>query len=260
MGKVYCVVMPGLLNQLWRFLTTMDAKAATSLFVSVVLLGFVVLMFFFGEQWLGVQEDSAVNELLLRAQSSPWAVLIVISVYVLLALTGFPQILMIGATVVAFGPVNGAVYAWIATLTSAVFTFGLGRFFGGDSVVRYGGERAAGLISFVSRHGILASGLVRVVPSAPFIVINAAAGAAHIPLWKYLIGTGAGIMPKIGLVATLHAVAFTDAELTNGINDLVGFFTSRRPQDIALIALIIVLWLIFLLGVRRLYLWLRRDR
>jgi len=246
-----------LLSRLWRFVTTMDARAWTSLFVSTVLLAFVVAMFLFGERWLGLEEEGRVETFLAEAAGSPYAVIGVISVYILLALTGFPQILLIAATVFAFGPQMGAAYAWIATLTSAILTFYLGGLLGGGAVRRIGGGRVRAMIDFLGRHGALASFLIRIVPSAPFIVVNAAAGAAHIPLWKYVAGTGAGIVPKILLVAVLGAVAPDPSVLDEGVEGVVEFFTSRDPVHLAILAVAVPAWLALLLAARALYLRLR---
>ena len=247
------------LGRLGHFLNNMDAKAVTSLGVSLVLLTFVVLMFVFGQQWLQLDDESALKQIMDRAYTSRWAVMGVISVYVLLALTGFPQILLITATVLTFGPQNGAFYSWVATMVSATFTFGLGHLLGGAWVRRFGGDRVQRTINFLGRHGILASALVRVVPSAPFIVVNAAAGAAHIPMWKFWAGTGAGIIPKILVVAAIGAFAPDQDVLESGVSGVLAFFTSREPRDIAIIGLIIVLWLAFLLFVRWIYLRMRRN-
>ncbi|MEK7264741.1 MAG: VTT domain-containing protein [Pseudomonadota bacterium] len=193
------------------------------------------------------------KRVLFRASQSAWAVPIVVSVFVILALTGFPQILLITATVLTFGAVDGAFFSWLATMISATLTFGLGHWFGGRFVRRFGGERAQATIDVIGRHGILASGLIRVVPSAPFIVVNAAAGAAHIPLWKYWAGTSIGIVPKILVVAVLSTLAPDDHTATAGIRGVYEFFISREPRDLALIAAVIVVWLGFLLLVRWFY-------
>lgn len=245
------------LRRLGRFLNAMDAKAVTSLAVSVTLLVFVVLMFLFGQQWLLLEGKDELT-LLTRAAESPWAILGVISVFSLLALTGFPQIVLITATVMAFGPLQGAIFSWIATMSSATLTFGLGHFLGGRWVRRLGGDRVQRTINFIGHHGIIASGLVRVVPSAPFIVVNAAAGSAHIPMWKFWTGTSFGIVPKIALVAVLIAFAPDADVMSEGIGGLVEFFTSREPRDLAIIALIIGGWLGFLLLMRWVYQMMRR--
>ena len=241
------------LRRLGRFLTTMDARAMTSLAVSVTLLVFVILMFIYGQQWLQLHDDRDLMAMMERAARSPLAMIGVISVFSLLALTGFPQILLITATVIAFGPQAGAIYSWIATMASATLTFWLGHLLGGTWVRRIGGERVQRTINFSGHHGIVASGLVRVVPSAPFIVVNAAAGAANIPLWKFWVGTGIGIIPKILVVAVIGAFTPDASVLRDGVAGVLDFFTSRQPRDLAIIVAVIAGWLAFLLLVRWIY-------
>lgn len=247
------VGMKSPLSRFGRFVNAMDAGAATSLLVSAVLLIFVLLMFFFGKHWLALDGQNELQALLHEASASPWAAPIVVLVFVALALTGFPQIWLITATVLAFGARNGALYSWLATMISATATFGLGHWFGGRFVKRYGGERTQATIDFIGRHGILASGLIRVVPSAPFIVVNAAAGAAHVPLWKYWAGTSVGIVPKIAIVAALSTLAPSDQSVAGGAAGIYHYFTSLRPEELALLAALVVGWLGFLLFVRWIY-------
>lgn len=245
------------LRRLGRFLTSMDAKAITSLAVSLFLLAFVIVMLAYGQQWLNLEQDGELSRLLMKAAESRWAVLGVISIFAFLALTGFPQIGLITVTVIVFGPKNGAIYSWIATMVSATLTFALGHFLGGRWVNRIGSDRVQRTIDFIGRHGVVASGLVRVVPSAPFIVVNAAAGAAHIALWKYWTGTGIGIIPKIALIAVLSAFFPDPNALQLEMDNLLSFFTSRDPRDLGLIVLVIVGWLAFLLLMRWVYRRLR---
>jgi len=246
------------LRRLGRFLNSMDAKAMTSVAVSVILLVFVILMLLFGHRWLHLSDDAALIEALARAANSPWALPGVISVFSLLALTGFPQILLFTMTVIVFGARTGAVYCWIATMASGTLTFGIGHFLGGRWVRRIGGERVQRTINFIGHRGVMASALIRLIPSAPFIVVNATAGAAHIPLWKFWAGTGVGIIPKILLVAFLGALTPSAEVFKEGVTGVVDFFTSREPRDLAIVAAIVAAWLGLLLLARFVYRRLRR--
>lgn len=245
--------MLSLVRRLSRFLARMDSKTATSLILSAGLILFVGVMLLFGQEWLSLDDDGALAQLFMTASESPLAIIAVIAIFAFLALTGFPQILLITATVMWFGPRLGASYAWIATMASATLTFAMGRMMGGAWVLNAGGERASKLIDFLRRRGAVASALIRVVPSAPFIVVNAAAGAAHIPLWKYWLGTGLGIIPKIAVVAVLGAVAPGEQAMSDGVEGVLDFFTSRTPRDLAMAAAVIGLWLCFLFAVRVIY-------
>jgi uncharacterized membrane protein YdjX (TVP38/TMEM64 family) len=54
---------------------------------------------------------------------------------------------------------------------------------------------------------------VRLVPLAPFAVVNAVAGAIHVRLWHFTLGTAIGILP-----GTLVATIFGD-QLADGLRD-----------------------------------------
>ncbi len=229
-----------------RFLNNMDARAITSLLVTIALLGFVGLMMLFGAEWLGLDE-AAVNNIMFRVAQSPFAIVGVIAVFCALALTGFPQTLLIAGTVAVFGAEQGAFNSWVATMCSATLTFVLGHAFGGGFVRRLSAGRAATMIEVVQRHGLLATMIVRWTPSAPFIVINAICGAAHIPIWKFWVGTGIGIMPKILFIALF----------TEQVDDILDFFQSRDVKDLAMIGGLLLGWFAFLLFVRWLYMKLK---
>jgi len=246
------------LGGLGRFLTSMDARAVTSLGVSVALMLIVLALFFFGQRFVHFDDEGRLAAWLAEFSRSPFAVPVVVVVFTVLALTGFPQWFLIAGTILAFGARDGAFYSWLATMISATVTFALGRWMGGAWVERFGGERTRASIDFIGRHGVLASGLVRIVPSAPFIVVNAAAGAARIPLWKYWAGTSIGIVPKILIVAALSQLAPDQRSFAGGVSSLYQFLTALTAADFALLLAVIGGWLGLLFFVRRIYFALRR--
>ena len=240
--------MVALFEMMGRALNNMDARAATSALVSLALLAFIALALIFGADALGL-DQAAVQSMMTRVSESPFALVGVVAVYAALALTGFPQAILIAGTVAVFGVARGMPYAWIATMASASLTFAIGHAFGARFVRRLSAGRAATMIEVMRQRGALASGVVRVTPSAPFVVVNAVCGAAHIPMWKFWLGTGIGIVPKILVVAL-----FTDQ-----VDELVGFFRSRDPGDLWVVVLIVLGWLVFLVAMRALYMRLRRG-
>ena len=241
-----------LIRRLGQFLAAMDAKAITSLVVSLSLLLAVVAAFVLGPRFIQIGGDEGVASMMAGVADSPFAVLAVIGVFCALALLGFPQALLIAASVIAFGAVFGAVYSWVATMVSASFTFWLGRVMGGSWVHKLGDAHIGGLLSKLARRGIVASALVRVVPSAPFIVVNAAAGTAQIPYWKFLLGTGGGIIPKISLIAGLGALAPDMMTLSGGLAGLRTYFASLGPREFLLGLAIFAVWIGLVFLVRRL--------
>jgi uncharacterized membrane protein YdjX (TVP38/TMEM64 family) len=235
-----------LFQALARFVNNMDARAATSALVMLGLLAAITLLILFGAELFGVT-PAGVQDAMGEVADRPFAVLGVILVYCALAMTGFPQAILIAGTVAVFGVWRGVPYAWIATMASATLTFALGHFMGARFVKRLSAGRALSMIEVMRERGAWASMIVRVVPSAPFIVVNAVCGAAHIPMWKFWLGTGLGILPKI-----LFLSLFTDQ-----VDDIVRFFRSRDPGHIAVLLVLVAAWIGFLVLARWLYMRMR---
>lgn len=202
--------------------------------VSSFVLGIAVLAlaYAFGGGVLRVHGQGSVEALLAGIAHGPWAAAGVMLVFSALALAGMPQFILIAATVVVFGPLLGAVYSWLATMGSAAFGFALGRLFAKRMIERFGGKRLNDAGDLVARHGILSSALIRNVPSAPFIVINVAAGATRMSTAKFLIGTALGILPKIAFIALAGTGLFNALE-------------SRKPEDYFLVIAVIAAWVAF---------------
>lgn len=137
--------------------------------------------------------------------SEPAGPFIVIAAYTLATLTMFPRPLITLAAVVAFGPLAGFVYAMVGILGAALLTYFGGRFLSRDTVRRLAGPRINRLSRELRRRGLLSVIAVRLVPVAPFIVVNMVAGAFHIRVSHFSLGTAIGILP-----GTLAATLFGD--------------------------------------------------
>jgi uncharacterized membrane protein YdjX (TVP38/TMEM64 family) len=188
------------MRRLIQFVTNMDAKAWRSLAVSFVLFGGVGLIFVFGAQALGF-DGEATLEGWLDSVHGPFALPAAVAAFAALAFLGLPQFVLIAAAVVAFGPVRGFAYSWVGTMVSAMVGFYLGRFAGAKTLERLSSEGVRRFTALVGRNGFLASLVVRLVPSAPFIVVNMAAGVTPMPASWFAAGTAIGIVPKIALTA-----------------------------------------------------------
>ncbi|WP_371131122.1 TVP38/TMEM64 family protein [Phenylobacterium sp.] len=77
----------------------------------------------------------------------------------------------------------------------------LGRLAGARTLDAFAGEGVRQFMRLVGRNGFWASLIVRLVPSAPFIVVNMAAGVTPMRLTHFAAGTALGIIPKIGVTA-----------------------------------------------------------
>ncbi|RKR00227.1 putative membrane protein YdjX (TVP38/TMEM64 family) [Maricaulis maris] len=180
----------------------MDARAARAVGVSVGLFVIVALVFLLGRFVLDIEPGAAGSWF--EASASQWYALpLTILVFTVLSFLGAPQFGLMAAALVAFGPTNGAIYAFIATQCSAAVNYVVGRYFGADILKRYGGDWANKISDFIGRNGLLASMVVRWVPSGPFIVVNMGFGVARTPYWAFAVGTALGSAPKILIVALM---------------------------------------------------------
>lgn len=188
------------MRRLLQFLSNMDAKAWRTLLVSFLLFGGVGLIFVFGAQMLGFSGQATVQHWL-GAGAGPWELPAAIVGFAALAFLGVPQFMLIAAAVVAFGPWRGFAYSWIGTMVSSMVGFYLGRAAGARALQRFSGPGVKRFMDQIGRNGFVASLVVRLVPSAPFIVVNMAAGVTPMPVRDFVFGTAIGILPKIGLTA-----------------------------------------------------------
>ncbi|MBL8770319.1 MAG: TVP38/TMEM64 family protein [Phenylobacterium sp.] len=217
------------MRRLVAFLSNMDAQAWRTLAVSFVLFGGVGVVFVFGAQLLGVDSERTLEGWLTAARG-PWALPLAVAAFAALAFIGTPQIVLIAAAVVAFGPVSGAAYSWIGTMVSALLGFYLGRAAGARVLERFSGDGVRRFMRLVGENGFLASLIVRLVPSAPFIVVNMAAGVTPMRARDFVAGTGIGIVPKIALTA------FAGASVVRLLRGEIG----RHWVELAVVA---ALWL-----------------
>ncbi len=184
------------------FITQLDKQAVRAIGVTAAMFALAVMVILLGRKYLGIDE-SALQNLFGAIADSPWALPVTIIVFTLAAFIGVPQWALIAGAVVAFGPLYGFAYSWIAAMISATVDFMIGRAVGADRVRRFGGELVNRMISLVQRNGFVTSFTVRLVPTGPFLLVNMAAGVSGMTLPAFLGGTALGIIPKIAAVAFL---------------------------------------------------------
>lgn len=187
-------------NPLLRFLTEMDSKAARALWVSLLLFTAAGGILAFGVFFIDVNEGG-VADALRAIRDAWWAPGAVTVVFTVLAFVGAPQVALIAATVAVFGPVEGAILSWLATMISAAVGFYAGRAAGAEALQRLGGSLMRRIARKVAENGFLAALIIRLAPSGPFIFVNLALGATGMRSAPFLSGSAVGILPKILLIA-----------------------------------------------------------
>nr|WP_246571256.1 VTT domain-containing protein [Bradyrhizobium liaoningense] len=178
---------------------------------------------------------------------SGWGPPFAIAAFVLGGLVIFPVLVLIAATAAALGPWLGFVTAMAGVLLSALMLFAIGRFLGRERLQRLLGRRAARIQERVVGKGILAVVVIRMIPIAPFSLVNVAAGASTLPLRDFMVGTLLGMMPGILAMAVLGAQ----------IADLA---RNASWSNIALLALAFLSWLGICAGAQFVATWLAGRR
>ena len=210
-------------------LKNFDTRLVATLALPAALFVVVIVLFIFGKDVLGLSSQEDVEALIHSIREAWWAPIAVFAIFTIVGLTGFPQFMLMAAVVVIFGPMVGFFYAWLATVFSSYVGFMVGHFMGHKVVRKYGGERMNRVSQMLGENGIFASILVRVIPTAPFAVVNLVAGASHINFMHFAIGTVIGVIPKAALLAYVGASFFD-------------FVTSGDPVDLLILAVVLGIW------------------
>jgi uncharacterized membrane protein YdjX (TVP38/TMEM64 family) len=192
-------------------------------------------------RWTPLREWANLDALVTVARhldALPFTPAAVVGAYVAAGLLVVPVTLLIAVTGLVFGPWEGMLYAAAGTLCSALLTYGAGHWLGHDSVRRLVGPRINRLSQHIAKRGILAMVVLRLLPVAPFTVVNVVAGASHIRLRDYLVGTFLGMGPGI-VMTVLFAHHLAEA------------IRKPSPGTIAVLALVSALIIGAALGLRR---------
>lgn len=118
-----------------------------------------------------------------------------IGVIALATMVAVPLIVLTLMSILTFGPLTGFVCSITGACLGAAASYGLGRLLGRDLVRRLAGFRVNRLSRQLARHGILSVTSIRMLPIAPFAIVNMIAGASHIRLRDFLAGTALGLIP-----------------------------------------------------------------
>lgn len=181
-------------------------------------------------QWLQVSS--------LAEQLRPWldsglTPIIVLTAFVVGGLLVIPVTSLIIVAVLVLGPLPGFLYAVSGSLLSALTGYGLGNRLGRHTVRHLAGRRINQISRQLARRGLLTMLIVRIVPVAPFTIINLVAGASHIRFRDFLWGTILGMTPGI-----LGITLLTDRVVAS----------LRSPDWQSVVSLVLVAAVVFVSG------------
>lgn len=149
-------------------------------------------------EWLSIEN---INNyiMLIQAQSiTPWLVVLAFAMAATLAV---PLTLLVVGVILGFGASYGFAYALSGALLSAILSYLIGQWAGHNLLRRYSGNRLHRISKKLSERGVLTIITMRIIPIAPFEVINVVAGASHIRLRDFILGSFIGFLPGMLAIA-----------------------------------------------------------
>jgi uncharacterized membrane protein YdjX (TVP38/TMEM64 family) len=188
-------------ERLSEFAQNMDARAWRAVAISIAMIVIALIVLIIGRLYYGAEIEAFIDQTLGGARRTRLGLPVTIAVFILTAYVGAPQFVLILACVVAFGPEQGFWFAWIATVVSGAATYFTGRLAGSETRKRFGGATGGRFTRFMGKNAFAASCLVRFVPTAPFVVVNMAFGAARVNFWPFISGLAVGVLPKTAIIA-----------------------------------------------------------
>jgi phospholipase D1/2 len=204
-----------------------------------------ILVLLFGAaaawQWTPLADQIDIRKITAWAASlrnNPARPVIMLGAYLIGSLLSVPITALIIITALVFGPLWGIVYSFVGCLIGAAVTYAVGYFLGRDFVRKIVGPKWKRVEEKIGQAGIVAVATLRLLPVAPFTIVNVISGAFQVPIRDYIIGSILGLAPGI-VVINLFAHQFER--------------TIRKPGA-ASYALLIGLIVVSLVGT----IWLRR--
>ncbi|HEY0422105.1 MAG TPA: VTT domain-containing protein, partial [Rhodopila sp.] len=188
-----------------------------------------------------------VSSLIAQYAQSAFGPLYAVALFVLGGLLVFPVIILIAATAAALGPWIGALSATVGVLLSSLLLFMIGRLLGHKRLQGVLGTRALRIQNRIVGRGVVAVAMIRMVPIAPFTLVNVLAGSSQLRLSDFLIGTLLGMAPGIITMALLGA-------------QIADFSRNASWSNALPLALTIVLWITVCLAVQFLVTWITGRR
>jgi phosphatidylserine/phosphatidylglycerophosphate/cardiolipin synthase-like enzyme/uncharacterized membrane protein YdjX (TVP38/TMEM64 family) len=222
-----------------RFAVKRVLKLAT---ISVVLL--LLVLAWSRTPLADLADPEAIIEMLYAARNEWWIYPAILAAFVLGGMVLVPVTVLIAVTGLLLGPWSGWFTAMLGTMLSGWMGHAAGIWLGGSSVRHISGRAFRAVSRALKNQGVIAVAALRMVPIAPYTVVNVAMGAVGVPARTFLAGTFIGLLPGT-FVLTMLGDRMREA------------WRSPGTGNVLLVVLVIVLWLGLAFVLQRLVLRLR---
>ena len=185
-----------------------------------------------------------VAERLTAIQRHRGAPFIFLAAYVVGGVVMFPVTVMSTTTAIIFPPLIAASISFTGIIVSAAITHWIGAHFLRKWTRSALGATIKRVDEALADRGIITIAAIRMVPLAPFTLVNLAAGALGVGFRDYMLGTVLGIAPGTILVCLFG-------------RQVRQFWKHPSGEGVALVVGVIVVWIAVSLSLQR---WAARRR
>lgn len=156
---------------------------------------------------------------------SPLRIFAVLMLVVIASLLMVPLTILVVVCALILGPWLGFGCAMAGALISACLAFLIGQALGGEIIERFSGSSLHRLSKRLSERGVITVAILRLLPVAPYTIVNLAAGASHLRLGVFMLGSAIGLVPGV-------------AALTAFSGSLYAAFTNPSRESLIVLALL----------------------
>jgi uncharacterized membrane protein YdjX (TVP38/TMEM64 family) len=183
-------------------------------------------------------EPRRMAERLESLRKLPGAPFYFVAAFVIGGFVMFPVTVMSASTAIVFPPYLAAPVSFTGIVLSAAIMHWLGARFIGPRARNALGSTIKRVDESLSDRGVITIAAIRMVPIAPFTLVNLAAGAVGVPLRDYMLGTVLGIAPGTILVCLFG-------------RQVRHFWQHPSGHGVALVGAVLVVWLAVSLALQR---------
>jgi phosphatidylserine/phosphatidylglycerophosphate/cardiolipin synthase-like enzyme/uncharacterized membrane protein YdjX (TVP38/TMEM64 family) len=175
-------------------------------------------------------DPEAIVQVFYGVRNEWWIYPAIVAAFVFGGMILFPVTVLIAVTGLLLGPWPGWFTAILGSMVSGWAGHAAGVWLGGSSVQHISGRAFRTVSGALRNQGVVAVAALRMVPIAPYTVVNMAMGAAGVPSRTFLAGTFIGLLPGTFVLTMLG-------------DRMREVWRDPQSANAVLVVLLIVLWL-----------------
>lgn len=197
-------IEPDKLVEQWLRLNNFEKGGFNKIGLVVIVLGAIGLTIVWRFTPLhGMTSGKHLMDVVEFLKHSDMAWIFVPAAYILGSILFAPISVLIALTILIYGAYQGIVFAIFGSALSGAITYWLGRIMGRKTVRKLAGNKLNRISKRLGSRGVFSTLVIRLLPIAPYSIVNIVAGATHIRFGDFMLGTCLGMLPGTLAIAGL---------------------------------------------------------